>query len=327
MPKQLSRFRRFCFTSWNREPDYLRKLEGYLTRLPEGISYIVFQTEEAPNPATGRDGLHVQGYCECQRQFYLNTAKALFDDSVHIERAYGSQAENIAYCTKEETRVDGIHGSNGIPKRQGQRTDCLKSAALSLKAGASLDELEDECPGTYLNYENKIISKWIELQGKRHLPPSRNNVHIYVGPTGAGKTTTAWRMYPEAYKGVWPTGGRWWWPNYRGQETVIFDEFRENISYQDMLALFDIHPMSIEYKGGNMENISKKIIVTTSRDPKEWYKKVEDKSELERRINSYCTIWDFKMKRKGPRAKPRWKAFSFNAYEPPSDFSSNAPYG
>ena len=67
-----------------------------------------------------------------------------------------------------------------------------------------------------------------------------------------------------------------------------------------MLALFDIHPMSIEYKGGNTQNVSKRVVLTTIRDPCKWYPGVTDKTELERRINENATIVDFRAGGKFP---------------------------
>ena len=142
-------------------------------------------------------------------------------------------------------------------------------------------------------HKNKIIEYAIEQKGRRHLEPNNDLVHIYYGPSGAGKTTSAWEEYPEAFKGCWPTGGRFWFPNYKGEKVVIFDEFRENLSYQQMLALLDIHPMGIEWKFGNSQFVSQKIIITTIRNPKHWYQKVQNKSELERRIKENCTVFEF----------------------------------
>jgi len=285
-----SRYRNICFTINNptdAEIEWLEDNSDPDTLEDRKIRYIVWQTEMEGTR-------HIQGYLELTDRKTGRVIKRELGNRAHLEPRFGTAEQAAAYCKKEQTRVEGSSGEYGTRSQQGRRKDCLAEVCTELnKKEMTLEEIEDQFPVQYLKYKNKIVETFIEKQGSRHLTPGRDNVHIYVGPSGAGKTTTAWFLYPKAYKGIWPQGGRWWWPNYKGQEVIIFDEFRENISYQQMLALMDIHPMGIEYKGGNSENISKQIIITTIRDPKTWYKKVEDKSELLRRIRENSTIFDF----------------------------------
>lgn len=292
------RIRCCCWTMWDPTTDEMRQLKDWEVdedNMPDEINYSTAQLEKGG--ASG-DRKHLQGYSEFKKKVTLNTIKRIhFRNNLHVERRRGTQAQAIEYTRKEDTRVDGEDAWSfeaGEQKRQGVHKDNIKDAVKQLDAGMTMDDIEDNFPVQMTLHKNKLIDRFIDKKGGRHLTPSRNNVFIYTGPTGTGKTTTAWLENPGAYKGVWPTGGRWWWPNYKGEDTIIFDEFRENVTYQDMLALLDIHPMSIEYKGGNTQNVSRKIILTTIRDPKGWYSGVEDKSELERRINENATIYDFK---------------------------------
>ncbi len=314
------RVRNCCFTLNNPTEEEKTKLTAYIeVNLHEDIKYLVFQEE-----LSATNTPHIQGYVEFKRQLSFNVAKDLLctDRRVHIEKRMGTPHQASEYCKKVETRsVSGLHGEAG--EISYSRKDKLDNVILALQNGENIMTISADYPKQYLLHKNKIIEAHIESLSHRDLTPNNNNVLIFVGPTGAGKTTTAWADYPDAYKGSWPTGNRWWWPNYKGQETVIFDEFRENISYQQILALFDIHPMSIEYKGGNTENVSKRIIVTTIRDPKSWYGRVQDKTELQRRIQQNATIFDFDPTRSFPNFKKtaRTGVFAFEDYNSQWNFA------
>ncbi len=316
-PITRGRIRNACFTLNNPTDDEKNTLTNYIDQLPEDIRYLVFQEEQA---STGTN--HIQGYVEFNRRLTFNVAKTLLcaDRRVHLEKRRGTPAQASDYCKKLDSRLEG-----GISGEVGEisysRPDKLKNVILALSEGKTVKDIQDEFPTQYFLFKDKISANFIERKGKRHLTPSLNNVHIYVGPSGSGKSTTAWRDYPDAFKGVWPTGSRWWWPNYKGEQTAIFDEFRENLSYQQALALFDIHPMSIEYKGGNTENVCERIIITTIRDPKEWYKNVQDKTELQRRIQQNATIYDFNPTAAYPNfiKTARTDVFSFDDPAPAND--------
>lgn len=142
-------------------------------------------------------------------------------------------------------------------------------------------------------HESKLVKKFIDAKGDRDLQPSNDLVHIYVGPTGSGKTHRAYELHPNRYKGKWPTGGRWWWDDYKGEENIIFDEFRGNINYQQMLNLLDCRPMDVEFKGGWTKNVSTKVIITSIRHPRTWYAGVRNRTEFERRIQQHCRIFEF----------------------------------
>jgi hypothetical protein len=316
------RCRSCCWTLWDPSEEDKTAFKDWENdgKRPKEVNYACGQLEGGKESGERH---HIQGYSEFIKKMSLSGIKRvhLRKRSLHVERRRGSQTQAIEYTKKKETRVTGPSAWSfeaGKPKRQGVHKDNIKDCVEQIDLGMSMDDIEENFPVQMTLHKNKLIDRFIEKKGQRMLKPCKNNVHIFVGPSGTGKTTTAWSKWPNAYKGVWPTGGRWWWPDYKGQHTIIFDEFRGNISYQQMLALFDIWPMSIEYKGGNTQNVSRHIVVTTVRDPRTWYPGVEDKSELQRRINDNCTIIDFAKGGKYPKfkRKTRQGTFVFDEYVP-----------
>lgn len=69
------------------------------------IKYMVWQLERCPDT----DRLHLQGYLEFKNPVSLATVKKVFHfaGNPHFEYRKWTQAAAIAYCKKEETRVEG----------------------------------------------------------------------------------------------------------------------------------------------------------------------------------------------------------------------------
>lgn len=89
LPKAAAARKNYCFTRNNWTPAD-KKLLAALE-----VDYIVFGEEIAPTTGTP----HLQGYVQLTKKMRWNTlAKKL--PGFHIQAAYGTPAENYAYCTK-----------------------------------------------------------------------------------------------------------------------------------------------------------------------------------------------------------------------------------
>ncbi len=250
------------------------------------IQYVVLQQEVGEN---GTD--HLQGYIELKGRARLTRMKNLFGDRYHFENRRGTQEQAIAYCTKTDTRVqNGLQITWGTPKRTGAGGK-FKDAIHALTEGMAIEDLVEEFPTQHAMWRDKLETFALSLKGKRHWAM---DIVIYVGATGTGKSYTA-DLEEDHYKAPWPTGGRWWWPTYRGENTVVLDEFRHQIKMDVMLKMFDRYDWHLESKGNNFHFVSKKIVITTNVDPKDWYPNLtrETKAPLARRINEFAKIFDF----------------------------------
>lgn len=286
-------------------------------RRRHGVSYICWQMEVGENNTK-----HIQGYLEFTGRPRLSTIKSRFGERIHVEVRRGTQEQAIAYCQKEDTRAPGCQpmegGVKAIQGRAGRPKNRTKNLAKDLLDGMKPSEARELYPGLHLLHQDKILKMYLELKGKRNWAM---NCQIFVGKTGTGKSSTAKLQNPDAYHVPWPVGGRWWWPDYKGQECLILDEFRHQIKYDVMLKLLDRHPFIIEWKGGMSQMVSKKIIITSNIDPKDWYPGMDKakKDPLARRINEFATIWDFEDGREYPNFHLvlREEEFEFNEQAQP----------
>jgi hypothetical protein len=114
--------------------------------------------------------------------------------SLHFEKRYGSQSEAIAYCSKEDTRVDGPW-EYGTCNKQGDRTD-LELAADIVRAH-DVKRVAEEMPAEYVKF-HKGLEKLRLLE-----MPVRNwktTMEVHYGAASAGKTRYAYHSYPDLYR-------------------------------------------------------------------------------------------------------------------------------
>lgn len=270
----------------------LRDVEDF--RKEHDVTYVSFQTEQG----AAEDTRHLQGYVELSKPYRLSRLRREFGSRVHFENRMGTQAQAIAYTQKEDTRVENApRGTGGTPKRLGK--DTLAHVAVELSDGKSLEELSTDYPVSFIKHGPNIRSWALTQRGTRKTAPK---IVILYGGTGVGKSATAAKEWPEAYWVPWPAKGGWWWANYSGETTVIWDEFRHQIKMDLMLRALDRYPWTIQEKGSSMNFVSKRIVITTNIHPLRWYPHVSyaEKAPLRRRLREFSEFWVFKKDSKYP---------------------------
>lgn len=71
--------------------------------VPDGVDYIVYQLEKCPT--TGRH--HLQGYVRLLQMQTNKWLRSNLSTTAYYEPTRQSEARNLAYCTKPETREAG----------------------------------------------------------------------------------------------------------------------------------------------------------------------------------------------------------------------------
>jgi len=237
---------------------------GKLITDHDGIGYIVWQEETCPE--TGR--FHLQGYVQFEKKAVLSRAKKiLFGDKshrVHLEVAKGTPGENKTYCTK----VGGRNVNEwGVMSVAGKSRDLAEIAMAISKGEMTIDQVMDEAPATYV-----MFGKGLETLAVAKMPDRdrdvKPDVYWYYGETGTGKTRKVYDDNADVYtwSGTWP-----WFHGYRGQTTVLFDDFRGTIPFHQLLRLTDRYPCTVETKGGFQKWRATKIYFTSALKPEDCY--------------------------------------------------------
>lgn len=224
------------------------------------VAYYCWQVERCPD--TGR--LHTHLYCRGSVMLSFAYLGRCFP-GWHLEIRKGTEAQAVAYCTKEETRVWGPfeHGDRAAP---GARTDIAAALAIVKSGGGVRGVIETGAGYQCLKYAETVL---------RYMEPQRDwqpECFWYFGSTGSGKTRGAWSRALEFLGGdteenrakVWMSGRTLkWWQGYDAHPVVIIDDFRKDFcTFHELLRILDRYAFVVENKGGSRQLLAKLIIVT-----------------------------------------------------------------
>lgn len=178
----------------------------------------------------------------------------------HIEMCRGTAQQNREYITKtgkylndrkHETCIDGTFEEFGeVPiERQGKRND-LDDLYSMIKDGLSdFDILEQDA--SYILHMDKIDRARQTVRQETYKNTWRDVDVTYIyGDTGSGKTRGVMEKY--GYENVFRvTDYLHPFDNYKGQDVVVFEEFRSNLRIGDMLNYLDGYPLELPCRYAN----------------------------------------------------------------------------
>lgn len=109
--------------------------------------------------------------------------------------------------------------------------------------------------------------------------------YVFWGKTGTGKSLRAWTEAGQDSYGKDPRTK--WWCGYKGERTVVLDEFRGDIDVSHILRWLDRYPVTVEVKGGSRPLAADRIWITSNLDPRKWYPEIDQDTldALLRRLN------------------------------------------
>lgn len=254
----------------------------------------------------GEEGTpHLQGYIA------LHVRRRLAQLKQHLTRAHLEVARNpaklIAYCRKEDTRIDGPWTLGDVDfKTKGKRNDLVRLHDTLKSGNWTRDTLFEEHASVLIRYPGGV------REIAQHYVPDRfemTHLIILYGPTGTGKTHTAMHLEcgdcddqeehpprPTVFKVM---GSRTdpWFDGYdpMRHDTVVFDEYKGEQPHNKFLQLVDKWPHTVEVKGGTVKWRPKNVILTMNNAPGRLYKRTWAQSEAEfdafwRRVTSLVKI-------------------------------------
>ena len=215
------------------------------------VKYVVWQMECNGTP-------HFQGYVEWLKPKRLSACKKICPRA-HWEVRKGTQDEAIAYCKKEDTRIEGPWELGEKGPGQGKRSD-LDTIGLKIISGTPINEIAKEHPGTFMQYGRGMRDLAMVTQGKYNHDDVRGV--WYWGAPGTGKSRKAREEYPEAYL----KSQNKWFDGYAGEKEIILDDLDklggDKLGHH-LKIWADRYACTAEVKGATI-NLQHRVFVITS---------------------------------------------------------------
>lgn len=281
--------RRWTYTLHYTEDEQATKFQEALRQHPS-FRGLVCQSETCPKTSK----THIQGYAEFNKPVRQSSLKKL-DRRVHWEVAKGTRAQNITYCTKEDTRTpssDSLSALDPILQEestQGRRTDLLDCAKNIVSGNWSKEELVHERPDLILKFSRGVNELYrIRSQADTKRVRTELRVEVIWGAAGTGKTRFAFG--PNTFILENSNSDLIWWDGYEGESVLLVDDFYGWIRHNLILRLLDIYPCRLDVKGGSTYAAWNTVYITSNQHPSQWYRKFEWGTDdaLRRRIHR---IW------------------------------------
>lgn len=272
------KYRGFVFTNW--------KIDWDVKEMEEWPSVVFASVGLETAPTTGN--LHHQGCVYFKNSRVCSGVDKLLPPNTWFAPAYGSEMSNDKYTSKGKNRLLLI----GKPLQQGERVDIEDIRRRIVHEGATPADIACE-PG--MGYEEIRLAKTIyDLCGSGEQRTWKTDVVWLWGKSGRGKTHIAKALIAANDESKpWKSAAKLdFWQQYHGHETVWLDEFRgDKCTYTYCLEMFGDDPFEVNIKNTSAQLLAKRIIVTSSKHPKDIYPNCgEDYTQLRRRICAVINI-------------------------------------
>ncbi len=228
----MARSRNYCFTDFE-----LLNIETIYNNNLKDIRYICRGIEICPK--TKRT--HQQGWVQFNTpKGFARCKKLLGSDTIHIESCMGSTYSNEKYCKKDNKFI-----KFGKFITQGHRTD-LDQIKTEIEQNVGMRKIASKHFKNFCRYYSAFY-KYRQLHLKDATSPFRKvKVVLICGPTGSGKTRYAMKKKPFKIQG----DNLQWWDGYEGEETILIDEYNNDVPITKMLSYLDGYQLRLPIKGG-----------------------------------------------------------------------------
>lgn len=215
---------------------------------------------------------HTHIYLQGKGGINFSTIKKRFDGA-HIEMAKGTALQNKEYVSKtgkwekdkkSETCVEGTFEEWGeMPiERQGSRND-LADVYDMIKCGFSNYDIIEQVPDIMFQVD-KLDSIRQMLKEEEYKEKWRDvEVQYIYGETGSGKTRSVMEQY--GYSKIFRvTDYQHPFDGYRGQDVIIFEEFRSSLPFGLMLTCLEGYPLELPCRYANKQACFTKVYLITN---------------------------------------------------------------
>jgi len=260
-----------------------QQCEKILRSIPS-MQYYIFSLEIGAENNTP----HIQGYFHAKNPIRFSTLKNKLPGA-HIEPAKSTSYENRNYIVKDgkwehtakaQTNTGTYFEWGTMPKpHKGKRSD-LTILYNMIVEGMTNAEILRAKPD-YLRYLSHIERTRQAIREEEFRNKWRDISCIYVyGETETGKTRSYMEKY--GYENVYRITnyiGNAVWDGYRGQDVIIFEEFRSQILISEMLTWLEGYPnCSLRARYADKVACYTKVIIISNIPLEEQYPNIQEDS-------------------------------------------------
>ena len=202
----------------------------------------------------------------------------------HIEQANGSNKENRDYVRKEGKWLDDAkHETNlsdtfeewgELPQDRAKHESQSELIMQAVREGKSNSEILELYPSSFskLNYIEQARQTLLQEDFKNTY--RKLDVTYIWGDSGAGKTRSVMDSY--GYSNVYRvTDYAHPFDSYKGQDVIVFEEFRSSLTVADMLNYLDGYPVELPCRYANKVACFTKAYIITNIPLEQQYPNVQ----------------------------------------------------
>jgi len=307
---------RWCITINNPEKNEVEMKEYFDSK--DEIKGYIFQKEKGK-----QNTIHYQCYIELKSRIRFGKVKEIIGGKGHLSQAKGSKLQNIAYCSKEESRLSGPYFGGCVnPKdkksgEQGKRNDLAIVMEKVLEDGEITAEAIVNNAKVFAQFGHGVqrtltqykllkaqeeeMKYWAKVREEGlGVGQKQRDCIMLFGPTGVGKTTAVKIETLGKKETLYEKAGgdnKFFDGLSESHDNVLIDEFRGQKAIQlgQLLQITNIGTTSVEVKGGSvMVGRHTKFWFGSNRHPCQWYGGGYKKAEYKALMRRFKEVWWWK---------------------------------
>lgn len=227
--------------------------------------------------------LHTHVYLAFKNSVMFETMHKRFY-GVHIETANGTHKENRDYIRKEGKYLDDPKHDTNLPETFEEwgelPPDRTKSETQAeqimqmIRDGKTDAEILEEHPTAYSKLAHIEKTRQTLLAERYKNEWRQLDVTYLWGETAAGKTRSVMDKY--GYSNVFRvTDYAHPFDSYKGQDIIVFEEFRSSLSISDMLVYLDGYPVELPCRYANKVACFTKVYIISNISLEQQYPNVQ----------------------------------------------------
>lgn len=203
---------------------------------------------------------------------------------VHIDQANGTNKENRDYVRKEGKWLDDVKHETNLsdtfeeygelpPDRTKQETQAERIMQM-IRDGKTDAEILEEYPTAYSKLAHIEKSRQTLLAERYKNEWRKLNVTYLWGDTAVGKTRSVMDEY--GYSQVYRvTDYSHPFDSYKGQDVIVFEEFRSSLAISDMLNYLDGYPVELPSRYANKVACFTKVYIISNISLEQQYRNIQ----------------------------------------------------